>query len=236
MTQMLASVSSLAEAVIALETGVDIVDLKNPATGALGALSHEEIRAIVDAVAGVKPVSATIGDLPMDPELLMFDAAHTAQTGVDFIKIGFFGSNGHRSCIRALKPLADTDTRLVAVLFADQEHDFSLLLELKQAGFYGVMLDTAEKNGNNLLDYITPEKIRSFILMAKSYGLQSGLAGSLKQRHIPSLAKLQPDYLGFRGAICINLQRTSALSKNKLQDVRALLLKNNIVFSNMISR
>ena len=47
MTLMLASVADAAEAEIALIEGADILDLKNPADGPLGALTPAVIRAIV---------------------------------------------------------------------------------------------------------------------------------------------------------------------------------------------
>ncbi|HEY8119182.1 MAG TPA: (5-formylfuran-3-yl)methyl phosphate synthase [Methylophilaceae bacterium] len=235
MTKLLASVSNLSEAGIALEAGADIIDLKNPVAGALGALPKHEIRAIVSLISGIKPVSATIGDLPMDTELVMRATEQMAQTGVDIIKIGFFGSSGHHDCIQALKPLTGRGTQMVAVLFADQAPDLSLLSELQEAGFYGVMLDTADKNGKNLMDHILPEDIERFITLAHKYGLQSGLAGSLGREHIPALTRLNPGYIGFRGALCSNLKRTSALSADKVHEISGLLLRNNTTFSNMAS-
>ena len=53
-TQLLVSVKNLAEAKIALAADVDIIDLKNPADGALGALSAEDIAQIVQFIAGRK--------------------------------------------------------------------------------------------------------------------------------------------------------------------------------------
>ena len=47
MTGMLASVATLAEARLVEESGVDIIDLKNPAEGALGALPLAEVVRIV---------------------------------------------------------------------------------------------------------------------------------------------------------------------------------------------
>ena len=47
MTRMLASVATLQEARLAAECGVDIIDLKNPSTGALGALPTETVVEIV---------------------------------------------------------------------------------------------------------------------------------------------------------------------------------------------
>ena len=235
MTKLLASVSNLAEARIALEAGVDIIDLKNPIAGALGALPEHEIRVIVSLITGIKPVSATIGDLPMDPELVMCATAQMAQTGVDIIKIGFFGSSGHDDCIEALKSLTGRGTQMVAVFFADQTPDLSLLPKLQAAGFYGVMLDTAEKNGKNLFSYILPEDTERFVTLAHEYGLQAGLAGSLGREHISTLMRLNPDYIGFRGALCSNLERTSALSVDKVQEISSLLLRNNIISSNVTS-
>ena len=50
MTRMLASVATLQEARLAAECGVDIIDLKNPAAGALGALPLDmSIREQADA-------------------------------------------------------------------------------------------------------------------------------------------------------------------------------------------
>ena len=47
--KMLASVTSVDEALIALDAGVDMIDLKNPSTGALGALDPALVKDIVEA-------------------------------------------------------------------------------------------------------------------------------------------------------------------------------------------
>ena len=67
MSHMLASVNSLEEALLLQGHNVDIIDLKQPAQGALGALSTA---VVADIVAQLKPnakISATIGDLAMQP-------------------------------------------------------------------------------------------------------------------------------------------------------------------------
>lgn len=227
MTQMLASVSNVQEALIALEAGVDIVDLKNPAQGALGALPLTVISEIVAAIDGRKVISATIGDLVMDPELLMRVIAHTEILGVDIIKLGFFGAANHRQCIKALQPLIASGLRVVAVLFADQKPDFGLLPEFEKAGFFGVMLDTVNKTEGSLLDYMMNDGLMAFVQMARSCNLQSGLAGSLRLEHVSTLTALSPSYLGFRGAICTNLQRNSPISRSKAMEIKELLYKSN---------
>lgn len=67
MTRLLISVSTAAEACLALAAGADIVDGKDAAAGPLAALPDVTLRDIVAAVAGRVPVSATIGDWPAEP-------------------------------------------------------------------------------------------------------------------------------------------------------------------------
>jgi (5-formylfuran-3-yl)methyl phosphate synthase len=227
MSKFLVSVTSVNEAMLAMECGADIIDIKNPAQGALGALPLSEIKNIVRAVNGNRLTSATIGDLELKPELLMCSTAHTASSGVDIVKVGFFGLDNHSECIRAMKPLAARGVHIVAVLFADQEPDFGLLADLQEAGFYGVMLDTAKKDGGSLLDYILLEDLQWFVKTAQQRKLKSGLAGCLRLEHVPTLQSLNPDYLGFRSALCTNFERKAELSSHKVIELYQLLHKSN---------
>ncbi|HEU4708336.1 MAG TPA: (5-formylfuran-3-yl)methyl phosphate synthase [Methylophilaceae bacterium] len=227
MTQFLASVSNLDEAMLAMEMGVDIIDLKNPIKGALGALSPEAIHDIVAAIDGRAILSATVGDLPMQPERIMFAVEHTSRLGIDIVKVGFFGASSHRECIAAMQAHASQGVRMVAVLFADQAPDFGLLSHLHDAGFNGVMLDTVTKDGRGLLDHLPPTRLAAFVELAEAYRFQVGLAGSLKIADIPVLAALKPDFLGFRGALCEKLERTRAMSKKSLKEVKMVLQESN---------
>src|SRR5690606_26514065 len=88
MTQFLSSVTGMDEARIALAGGADIIDLKNPRDGALGALSPEQVRGTVADIAGRRPVSAVCGNVPMEPDELRAVAEEMAATGVDYLKVG----------------------------------------------------------------------------------------------------------------------------------------------------
>lgn len=55
MTALLASVMSPAEGRIALDGGVDIIDIKDPGAGVLGAVEPATLRRIVEQVAGRRP-------------------------------------------------------------------------------------------------------------------------------------------------------------------------------------
>jgi uncharacterized protein (UPF0264 family) len=220
MTGILASVTSIAEARIALEAGADIIDLKNPAQGALGALPLGEIEAIVHYIDGRRPVSATIGDLPMHPRTLADAISATAATGVDIVKIGLFGdSTDHPGCIREAGKLARQGCRIVAVLFADQSPDFSLLPLLAASGFHGAMLDTANKAVGGLRSWLDEDTLREFVATAKSLNLLVGLAGSLREEDIDPLVVLGADYLGFRGALCDEMDRRAALHADRIKSV-----------------
>jgi (5-formylfuran-3-yl)methyl phosphate synthase len=220
----LASVTTADEALHALEAGADIIDAKDPSQGALGALDPRIIRDIVSAVAGRAPVSATIGDLPAEPGVMYAAAVSTAATGVDIVKIGFFGDSDPRAAIAALgrANLGSANLGqvvLVAVLMADRNPDFAILPALAAAGFAGVMLDTADKAAGALPDVLAPNVLSAFISDARRAGLSAGLAGSLRRAHIASLVNLGPDIIGFRGALC-GEGRASALDGALVRAVR----------------
>lgn len=222
-TKMLASVVSPYEADIVLSAGVEIVDLKNPAEGALGALPLEIVRAVVDTVDHRAIVSATIGDQPMEPALLVNKTKEMLNTGVDVVKIGFFGQLAHESCLQALQEVAEQGTKLIAVLFADMSPNLTLLNKISAAGFYGVMLDTAKKDGRHLLDHYQLEILKEFVVKAQSLGLQSGLAGALARDHVQVLLDLKPSYLGFRSALCDQSKRTATLNPGQVNELVKLM-------------
>ncbi|MGI9303049.1 MAG: (5-formylfuran-3-yl)methyl phosphate synthase [Gammaproteobacteria bacterium] len=223
MTGFLASVSNLHEAEIVLAAGADIVDLKDPANGALGALSPQTIAHIVRSLGGRVTISATTGDLPAEPAVLSHAVEATAATGVDIVKVGLFGRDHHARCIAAMSEHAGRGVRLVAVMFADQQPDLALIDELSSAGFAGVMLDTADKAGGDLRKQLNDETLRSFISRAHKHDLLAGLAGSLRTQDIPHLLALDPDYLGFRTALCKLSRRNGGIDREAAALVRACI-------------
>jgi uncharacterized protein (UPF0264 family) len=217
--RFLASVTSVAEALTAMAAGAEIIDGKNPAAGALGALPQDTVRDIVNSVAGKVPVSATIGDLVPRPEILCPAATAMAATGVDLVKIGFFAGGDTRASIAALGNLNLGHARLVGLLLADRAPDFNLIPAMASAGFAGVMLDTASKDGRSLLDVMAPGDIARFVAAARSADLFVGLAGALRLEHIPAVAALTPDVMGFRGALCAGSVREGSLEEEAVRAV-----------------
>ncbi len=228
MTLMLASVTGPQEAALALAGGADLIDLKDPRHGALGAVTPEVARRTVALVAGRRPVSAVTGDLPMQPAVVAEAAAALTETGVDYIKQGIFPGGDSVACVRALASLASR-VRLVAVLFADRHPDLGLLPALKQAGFWGAMLDTAEKGRGRLLDAMSVPRLHDFVAACRAQGLHAGLAGSLEAPDVPRLLVLEPHLLGFRGALCGPGGRQAAIDPEAVQVIRALIPQESAV-------
>ncbi len=64
------------------------------------------------------------------------------------------------------------------------------------------MLDTIIKEEGDLFSFMSVGHINKFLKLCRSNNLLSALAGSLKLEHLPLLKGLNPDIIGFRGAVC----------------------------------
>ncbi|MCI0399820.1 MAG: (5-formylfuran-3-yl)methyl phosphate synthase [Gammaproteobacteria bacterium] len=221
MTGMLASVATADEARIVLQGGADIIDLKDPRQGTLGAVAKELIRQVVRLVGGRRLVSATVGDLPMEREIVVPALSDTAAIGVDIVKVGLFARHIGSDLLDGLRMEARRGVRIVAVLFADLDACMSTLMRLKDAGLWGVMLDTAQKGKGSLREKMPDDELQEFVSEARACNLVCGLAGSLGLDDIAPLLALKPDYLGFRGALCTHRQRDGVLDAAAVAAIRA---------------
>jgi uncharacterized protein (UPF0264 family) len=222
MTQFLASVRDVSEAALALAAGADIIDLKEPARGALGAVDPATLAAVLQHVAGRARVSATVGDLAMRAETVRQGVAATAASGVDYVKLGIRREGDPQDCLETLG-VPVLAARLILVLFADRLPDFDAIAVASRMGAAGLMLDTAGKEGGSLLDHMPPQALARFVAGARNHGLTVGLAGSLRQEHVPALLALKPDLLGFRGALCRGGARSGVLDPVACRAVRTLI-------------
>lgn len=227
--RFLASVRDVGEALLAARLGADIIDLKEPRQGALGAVPEEEQRAILAALGLRRPkISATVGDLPFEPDVLVPAIHRTADVGVNLVKFGVFAAGE-----AALAGLAELDrqlrrmppTRPLVVLFlADRltGGDEAVVLAraaLRVHGVAGVMLDTADKRSGRLTEVMTISELTRLVHAAHGAGGFAGLAGSLAIGDIEDLATTDADVLGFRGALCDG-DRKASLSAAAFARVR----------------
>ena len=228
MTGFLASVLSVDEARLVRSLGADVIDLKDPRRGALGALDEDTVRAIATLVGDGATLSATIGDLPLYASELETAVGRMHATGVDIIKVGVFDKTLSRFVLNALGRLADKNVRIVLVFFAELFPAGIDFQGLKKTGITGVMLDTCDKADGNLRDKLDDGTLAQFVDKAGRAGLITGLAGSLSKEDIPPLLRIKPDYLGFRGALCKQHRRTLQIDRAKVAEIRKLIPKTAI--------
>ena len=170
MTKWLASVQSIEEAKTLIPSLPDILDIKNPLEGALGALDITTVASIVGLVSKQCQTSATIGDLPMKAELINLALEAMAASGVDYVKVGIFPDQELIDCIRSMSStITQLSVPVIAVLFADKMPSQKVIYQLKVNGFRGVMIDTAIKDGRHLLEHWGLLQLNSFIEEAVSY-------------------------------------------------------------------
>ncbi|MDM7934597.1 MAG: (5-formylfuran-3-yl)methyl phosphate synthase [Methanothrix sp.] len=211
--RLLVSPMNIDEARAALDGGADILDVKNPKEGSLGANFPWEIRAVADLARGRVPVSATIGDLDFKPGTASLAALGAAVSGAEYIKAGLLGARTEgqaeemlRGIVRAVKE-HDPGKRVVAAGYSDFARAGSIppLLLPSAAAAAGadlVMIDTAVKDGRSTFDFMSEEELHGFITLGHSLGLEVALAGSIGFQHLEMLKRLDPDIIGVRGIVC----------------------------------
>ena len=79
------------EASEAIAGGADIIDVKNPQEGALGANFPWVIKQIREIAPKNIQVSCAIGDVPNLPGSISLAAFGAASLGVDYVKVGLYG-------------------------------------------------------------------------------------------------------------------------------------------------
>jgi uncharacterized protein (UPF0264 family) len=86
------------------------------------------------------------------------------------------------------------------------------------------MLDTATKDGKNLLDYLAIEQLQEFVDSSHSYGLEVALAGSLRKQDLPIIYQLGADIVGLRGAACTGSNRVAGrITKERVKELSEIL-------------
>src|SRR5262245_66618217 len=85
------------------------------------------------------------------------------------------------------------------------------------------MLDTADKRAGRLIDCMDVAALRVFVGACREHALMAGLAGSLEAPDVPRLLLLEPDYLGFRGALCVGRDRTAHIDPASIAIIRELI-------------
>src|SRR5512137_938850 len=157
--KLLISPANEAEAQEAISGGADIIDVKNPKEGALGANYPWVIKRIREITPNTLQVSCTLGEIPNLPGSISLAALGAASLGVNFIKVGLYGLTSEEAVfllqnVRKAAKECNAKIKIVATGYADAEKiraiDPMLIPEIaKKAQVDVAMLDTATKDGKN---------------------------------------------------------------------------------------
>ena len=234
--KLLVSVVSAAEARDALRGGADIVDVKDPAEGALGAPAPRVLDEIVEAVAGAAPVSVALGDLPDLPHTAALAARAAALAGAAYVKLGLRGVDTLPRAVALTEAVADAvcgvrggPVRVIAAAYADAAAlhppalDPRLLPDLvARTGIAGALVDTSVKDGRGLYAWRGDDELAELVGRTRAAGASFAVAGQLRRGE---LRRVAADIVGVRSAVCRGGDRSDALDADlvaaALAEVRA---------------
>jgi uncharacterized protein (UPF0264 family) len=208
--RLLVSAANAADAAAALDGGAAFVDAKNPAAGALGAVTLAVFHDIVSAVNGRRPVTAALGDA-VSPASIEADAHAFARAGASLVKVGFDGVRepgiAHDLAAAAVRGASrGGGAGVVLVAYADRSHacvsPAALLDVASSTGAAGVLLDTADKRGSRLTELASRTWLAAWVERAHRRSLSVALAGRLRADDLPLVRHVGADIAGVRGAAC----------------------------------
>lgn len=233
--ELLVSAINLDEAKEALKGGADILDVKNPKEGSLGANFSWVIKEISDYVNNDVVISTTIGDVPYKPGTVSLAALGSAVSGSNYVKVGLYGPENYNQAVEVMdavvKTIHDYNDKITVVScgYADAYRIGSVEpIDIPQVAYDSgcdlAMLDTYLKDGHRLTDHMSTDELKSFVDKSHEYNLKVALAGSVNQNDIPLLKEINCDIMGVRGCVCTGGDRNNGTIDNLL--VRQL--KDNI--------
>lgn len=228
MTGLLVSVRSAAEAIAALEGGADVIDIKEPRAGSLGAAPLDAMAEVLQAVGGRVPVSAALGELADRP-------AAEVPPGLAWVKVGLARAveladwpTRWRDVFAGLPP----ETQPVAVCYADWRSAAApppseIVHQGRRAGCRTLLIDTWDKRRGDLFQWMTFRELQLLIELARQQRWLVVLAGSLRLESLSPALQLDPDLLAVRGAAAepdrngmIRAERVAALVRTIRQGQR----------------
>ncbi|MDO8869895.1 MAG: (5-formylfuran-3-yl)methyl phosphate synthase [Methanobacteriaceae archaeon] len=223
------------EALEAIEGGADIVDVKNPKEGSLGASFPWIIKGVREMTPEDMLVSATLGDVPYKPGTVSLAAMGALVSGADYIKVGLYGTKNYDEALEVMENVVRTvrenssDAVVVASGYADAHRvgaidPMEIPKVAAEAGADLAMVDTAVKDGKTLFDFMDIDDLQKFVNEIHDYGLKSALAGSVKKDQLKPLYDINCDVVGVRGAACIGGDRnTGKIHRSAVAELKNMI-------------
>ena len=218
---LLVSVQNMAEALEADRGGADIIDIKNLQEALVGSGHPNLVREVRERIPAHKHVSVTLGVVPNQPGTVAMAVHAATLLDATSVKVGFRVSDyatAREVLQESRAAIGNSDTKLIGSLFADNllfdgGLDPHLMVQLAKEGECdGFLIDTLTKDGRNLFDFIPEAVLRDMVMEAKQAGLSTALSGHLKLENLDKLARINPDIVGVRGAVCSSGERDRAVA------------------------
>ncbi len=218
---LLVSAQNKAEALEADRGGADIIDLKNLQEALVGSAHPSLVREVREIIPPHKHVSVTLGVVPNQPGTVAMAVHAATMMDATSVKVGFQVAD-YETAVEVLREsraaIGNADTKLIGSLFADNllfegGLDPHLMVQLARDGECdGFLIDTLTKDGRNLFDFMPEPVLRDMVMEAKQAGLSTALSGHLKLENLDELARINPDIVGVRGAVCSSGERDRAVA------------------------
>ena len=218
---LMVSVQNVEEALEAERGGADVVDVKNLQEALVGSGHPTTVRQVRAQIQPENHVSITLGVVPNQAGTVAMAAYAAAVMDATSVKIGFMQTE-YDVAVEILREsrraMDGYNTKLVGSLFADNllyegGLDPKLMVQLATDGECdGFLIDTLIKDGRNLFDFLTESELHDMVLEGKKRGLSTALSGHLKLDDLDELARINPDIVGVRGAVCSTGDRDRAVA------------------------
>jgi uncharacterized protein (UPF0264 family) len=216
--RLLVSVVSAAEAQRALAGGADIIDVKDPREGALGAPAPRVLSEVVAAVGGAAPVSVALGDVPALPHTAALAARGAVACGAAYVKVGLRGVPDLDDAVAVMSAVRDAvgdRVGVIAVAYADAGavDPPALAPELlpvvvERTGIAGALVDTFVKNGRGLYGWLSEPEVSDLTTRTRAAVATFGVAGQLR---LGELCRVDADIVGVRSCVCREGDRSGEL-------------------------
>ncbi len=110
----------------------------------------------------------------------------------------------------------------VAVAYADHvranaPEPFAVFNAAKKTSCSVLLIDTFEKDGSTLLDWLTHCELQSLRVATQKAGIQLALAGRITEQELPQLLRVHPDIVAVRGAVCAGGERRSTVDPGRVR-------------------
>jgi uncharacterized protein (UPF0264 family) len=237
--RLLVSVVSANEARRALAGGADIIDVKDPGEGALGAPSPIVVSEVVRVVGGATPISVALGDLPDLPHTAALAARGAALSGADYVKVGLRGVRKLDRAVAMMSAVFDAvrpNVSVIAAAYADAGAlDPPALAPawlpalVERTGISGALVDTFVKDRRGLYGWLSETELAELVARTRLAGGTFGVAGQLR---LGELQRVDADIVGVRSAVCRAGDRTAELDADlvasAVAELRTLALELRI--------